>query len=337
MNIKTIAQLSGVSIATVSKIINNYTDVSQDTRKRVMKIMEENGYRPSSSAKTLATKKSNLIGVVFAGKLNSELKHPFFINVIDSFKKQIGLFGFDVLLFSNEKFFDTKEDYLARCRHFHVDGCIIIAGDDIEPSVHQLAASDIPCVGLDIKFTGPNFSYIMSDNDKISSKVVEHFYMNGYRDIGFIGIERKSEVATIRENAFMESLRNFGIPANPEWILHSKEYDEESGYQAMKALLESGSALPKAIFTISDILAFGAMRAIKEHDLTIPGDIAIIGCDDIDASKYTDPSLTTLRQDKEKFGRLAAMMLFDLINKQTEAQSIVVDTELIIRKSCGSL
>jgi len=335
MNIKTIASMAGVSVATVSKIINNYSDIGEETRQRVQKILDETGYKPSSSAKTLATKKSNIIGVVFAGKLNSDLNHPFFVSVINSFKKHIGFLGYDILLFSNEKFSTAKEDYLARCRHYQVDGCIIIAGDDIEASVHNLDQSIIPCIGVDIALSGTNSSYIMSDNMKVSAKVVEHFYLSGYREIGFLGIERSSVVTSMRETAFHESLRNFGITVNPDWIIHSNEYDEESGYKAMKAFIAKGTLLPQAIFAVSDLLAFGAMRALKEHNLTIPGDVAIIGCDDIDACSYTDPTLTTVRQDKEKIGRLAAMMLYDLINKQMEPGVIMIEPEIVIRKSCG--
>lgn len=335
MNIKTIATMAGVSVATVSKIINNYSDIGEDTKKRVMKIMEETGYKPSSSAKTLATKKSNLIGVVFAGELNSDLSHPFFVSVLDSFKRQIGLLGYDLLFFSNEKFFKEKEDYWARCRHFQVEGCIIIAGDEVEPSVHMLDNSDIPCIGIDMRLTGDSSAYLMSDNAKISSRVVEHFYMTGYRDIGFLGINRQSEVTTTREIAFKESMLMFGLSINPDWFVYSDNFEEESGYQATKALIARGT-LPKALFAVTDLLAFGALRALKEEGISIPKDIALIGCDDLLACQYTDPALTSVKQDKEKMGKLAALMLFDMINKQMDPKAIIIEPELVIRQSCGS-
>ncbi|MEK0314770.1 LacI family DNA-binding transcriptional regulator [Cohnella sp. 56] len=333
MNIKTIAAMAGVSIATVSKIINNYSDVGEETRRRVLKIMEETGYRPSSSAKTLATKKSSLIGAVFAGKLNSDLNHPIFVEVINAFKKQIGLLGYDLLLFSNENFFEAKEDYLARCRHFQVDGCIIIAGDNVEPSIADLDQSDIPCIGIDIAMSGRNSTYLMSDNAKISAKVVEHFYMQGHREIGLLGIDRQSGVTSIRETAFVESLKSFGLALRPEWRLLSADYSMEGGYRAMKELIAAGGPLPRALFAVTDLLAFGAMRALKEHGLRIPEDMALVGCDDIDACLYSDPPLTTVRQDTEKMGRLAALMLFDMINHQIDPSAIVVESELMVRGS----
>lgn len=337
MNIKTIAQLAGVSVATVSKILNNYSDIGEETRLRVLKIMEENGYRPSSSARTLATKTSNLVGVVFAGEFNSDLDHPFFIAVLNSFKRQIGFFGYDLILFTNQRFLSNKEDYLARCRHYHIDGCFIIAGDEIEPSVHRLAESDIPCVGIDLKLEGERFAHIMSDNVKVASKVVEHFYLNGYRDIGLLGINRQSAVISIREQSFKESIGNFGLSLREGSCFYSDGYDEECGYDAMMRRIDSGIPLPRALFAVSDMLAIGAMRALKERGMSIPLDVAVVGCDDIETSRHTDPSLTTVRQDSEKIGRLAAMMLFDLLNKQSEARTILVDPELAVRQSCGGL
>ncbi|MFC5986707.1 LacI family DNA-binding transcriptional regulator [Marinicrinis lubricantis] len=335
MNIKTIAKMSGVSVSTVSKIINNYPDISEETRTKVLRIMEEIGYRPSLNTKSTTFRKSKMVGVVFAGKLNVDFTHPFFVDVINAFKKQIGLLGYDLLFFSNEKFLDGGEDYLARCRHFQVDGCIIIAGDEVESSVYDLDQSEIPCVGVDIKLSEKNSAFIMSDNEKISSKVVEHFYLNGYRDIGFLGIDRYSEVTSTREKAFINSLQNFGLAYRKDWFVYSQDFREEDGYQAVKQLTDRTDQLPQAIFAVTDLLAFGAIRALKEKGYRVPQDVAVIGCDDIDACRYTDPPLTTVKQDKQKIGRLAALMLFDLMNKQMDVKRIMVEPELVIRQSCG--
>jgi LacI family transcriptional regulator len=335
INIKTIAQLAGVSVSTVSKIMNNYTDISEETRQKVLAIMQETGYIPSNSAKTLATKKSNLIGVIFAGKLNIDISHPFFVSVLNSFKKQMGVLGYDLLFFSNEKFTLSGEDYLARCRHFHIDGCIIISGEELEPAIHLLDQSPIPCIGVDLVLSGRNSGHIMSDNFNISAKVVEHFYLSGYRDIGYIGSTTHSAISVMRETGLVKSLENWGLPVIPEWFVHGEDFYETSGYEAMKQIL-ANPKLPRAIFAGSDLLALGAIRALKENKLRVPEDVAVIGCDDIEASRYTSPSLTTVKQDKDKIGRLAALMLYDLINGQISASSVVVEPELVVRESCGA-
>jgi LacI family transcriptional regulator len=334
MNIKKIAEIAGVSVSTVSKIMNNYSDISEETKTRVLQIMKETGYVPSNSAKTLATKKSNLIGVIFAGKLNIDFTHPFFIEVLNSFKKQMGVLGYDLLFFSNEKSHAVDGDYLARCRHFQVDGCIIVTGQQLEPSIYELDQSEIPCIGVDIELTGKSSGYIMSDNFNMAYKVVEHFYLQGYRELGYIGSTLESPISNIREKGYKNAIESFGLAIHDAWFMNGNTFFETSGYEAMKTMITSGN-IPRAIFAASDLLAIGAMRALKEASLEVPKDIAIIGCDDIEACQYTTPTITTIRQNKEKIGKLAALMLFDLINNQAEASNIVVEPELIIRESCG--
>jgi LacI family transcriptional regulator len=335
MTIKKIAEKAGVSVSTVSKIINGYEDVSEETKQRVLKIMQEHGYHPTYSVKTLAKKQSNLIGILFAGRLNIDFTHPFFIDVINSFKKRIGVLGYDLLFFSNEKFHANGEDYLTRCKYYQVDGCLVIAGEELEPCIAELDQSDIPCIGIDIELSGKRSGYIMSDNSKISQKVVEHFYLQGYKDIGFIGAAEEILISRLREDSFKTALTNYGLTVNPNWMIRGTDFYENSGYLCMKRLIEGGN-LPRAIFAASDLLAIGAIRALKEHGFRIPHDVAIIGCDDMDACKYMDPPLTTVRQDKEKIGILAALMLFDLINNQLHSSSVLVEPELIVRQSCGA-
>jgi len=335
-NIKDIAKIAGVSVSTVSKIINNYSDISEDTKTRVQQIIKETGYTPSNSAKTLATKSSNLIGVIFAGMLNVDFTHPFFIEVLNSFKKQMGLLGYDLIFFSNEKFQsgDTN-DYLARCLHFNVDGCLLITGQELETSISELDNSSIPCIGVDLKLSGDNSGFIMSDNFKLSTKVVEHFYLLGYRELGYIGSSSESEISNIRESGFRKALEDLGLPINENWFLNGSNFFEASGYETMRRMISNGN-LPRAIFAASDQLAIGAMRALKESAIAVPGTVAIIGCDDIEACNYTTPLLTTIKQNKDKIGRLAALMLYDLINNQSGTSSFSVEPELIIRESCGA-
>jgi len=334
MTIKSIAKLAGVSVSTVSKIINNYDDVSEETKQKVLRIMNEHEYRPSYSAKSLATKRSNLIGVVFAGKLNIDFNHVFFVDVMNSFKKRIGLLGYDLLFFSNEKFNQSSEDYYARCKYFQVDGCIVVAGDEIEPCIYDLDQSEIPCIGIDIILSGQNSGYIMTDNSKIAGKVVEHFYLQGYRELGFVGSCRVSEIANLREASYRKAITSFGMTINENWFVDGQNFYEKSGYDSMKQMIAENDKLPQAIFAASDLIAIGTMRALKEHGYRVPEDVAIIGCDGIEACKYTSPPLSTIRQDKEKIGKLAALMLFDLMNRQMETSSVLIEPELIIRDSC---
>nr|WP_263324763.1 LacI family DNA-binding transcriptional regulator [Neobacillus sp. Marseille-Q6967] len=334
LTIKDIAKMAGVSQATVSKVINNYGGISEKTKKKIMDIINEQGYEPNFSARSLATKKSNLIGLIYAGKINVDMTHPFFNEVISSFKKNIGRLGYDILMFSNENFLQDNGSYLARCRHFNVDGVLIVAGVDVEEAVYEVAEQGIPCIGIDIELQGPKASFVTTNNLALSHKVVEHYYLHSVKEIGFIGGRPNSRIANIRAQGFFEAMDQFGLEIKDEWLEYG-DFHEESGYQAMKRLLER-KPLPKGIFAASDMMALGALKAIKEAGLKVPDDIEIIGCDDIAACRYSEPQLSTVKQNKVKLGQLSAYMLNDLINGKTQLKPAYIDSELIIRESCRS-
>lgn len=334
LTIKDIAELAGVSSGTVSKVLNNYGGISEKTKRKVMDIINEKGYEPNFSARSLATKRSNLIGLIYAGKVNVDMTHPYFNEVISSFKKNIGLLGYDILMFSNEQFRQDNGSYIARCKHFHLDGCLVIAGEEVEEAVHELAKADIPCMGIDIELSGTKVSYLMTDNVNLSRKVVEHLYLHSVREIGYIGGMRDSMISNLRKKGFIDAMNQFGLDVREEWIQYG-DFHEESGYLAMKKILAK-KPYPEAIFAASDLMALGALRAIKEEGLRVPQDIRLIGCDDIAACRYSEPKLTTVKQDKEKFGKLSAYMLNDLINGKTGLKPVLIDSELIIRESCGT-
>lgn len=331
LTIKNIAELAGVSPSTVSKVMNKYSGVSDKTRKKVLDVIKEKEYHPMFTARTLATKKSKLIGLIYAGKINVDFNHPFFNEVVTAFKKIIGKLGYDIIVFSNEGFEHDGGSYLARCKYYHVEGCVIIAGDEVEEGIQELVNSGIPCVGIDIELNGPRASYVMTDNESLSKKVVQQLYLSGIRDIGYIGSTRDSVVAKNRKIGFIKTMNQLGMDIKENWMQYGDFY-EESGYLAMNKIMKK-KPYPKAVFAISDLMAFGALRAIEEKGLNVPEDIRIIGCDDIHACRYSSPKLSTMRQQKDMLGKFAANILNDLINDTKKIKPILIDSELIIRES----
>ncbi|WP_337747087.1 LacI family DNA-binding transcriptional regulator [Gracilibacillus saliphilus] len=331
LTIREIAKMAGVSPGTVSKVINQTGSISPNTIQKVKKVIEDTGYQPSFSAKALATKKSNMIGLIYAGEVHVEFNHPFFNQVINAFKNTVGQLGYDILVFSNQSFNIGKEDYVARAKHYQLDGCLIIAGEHIEEAIYQLDQSDIPTVAVDLELSGEHSSYVMTDNEKISRQVVEYFYLNGIRKLAFIGGQEDSIISNVRKASYEQSMKDFGMDLRDQWIKYGNFF-EESGYEKMKEILEEGS-IPEAVYAVSDMMALGALKAIKEAGLSVPKDIKIIGCDDIEACRYSDPTLATVKQDQMKIGKLAANMLHDLINERKVQKSVYVDPELIIRDS----
>ncbi len=331
LTISDIAKMAGVSPGTVSKVMNETGSLSTKTIEKVKKVIEETGYQPSFSAKSLATKKSNLIGLIYAGDIHAQINHPYFNEVVNTFKNEIGKLGYDILMFSNSEVSKENQDYLARCNHYQLDGCLIIAGDQIEEATYELDKSHIPCVGIDIELMGASSSYVMTDNRKISARVVEYFYSHDIKEVAFIGGPDDSTISNIRKDSFIHFMNRFQMTVLPNWIKHG-DYFEESGYQVMQQILAEGP-IPQAVYTASDMMALGALKALKEANISVPNDIKVIGCDDIEACRYSDPKLATVKQDKEKIGELAAKMLHKLIDGKKEVNSMLVEPELIIRES----
>lgn len=331
LTIRDIAKMAGVSPGTVSKVMNQTGSLSDETIKKVKQVIEETGYQPSFSAKSLATKKSNLIGLIYAGDIHAQINHPFFNEVVNVFKEVIGKLGYDILIFSNSQVSKENEDYLARSRHYQLDGCLIIAGDKIEEATYELDKSHIPCIGIDIELMGSSSSYVMTDNRKVSARVVEYFHSQGLKEVAFIGGPDGSTISNIRKDSFIHFMNVFNMTTSPHWMKHG-DYFEESGYHAMRQILAEGP-VPEAVYAASDMMALGALKALEEANISVPKDVKVIGCDDIEACRYSNPKLATVKQDKDKIGELAAKMLHRLIDGNKEVNSMLVEPELIIRES----
>lgn len=329
--IKEIAKITGVSPATVSKVIHNYSDVGKETKAKVMKAMEELGYQPVSSGKS--SRKPDMVAVIFAGKVSADFNHPFFVNVINVFGQEMGSLGYDLLFLANDKFKTGERNFLADCRAAQVKGCIIIGGEDVQQNVYDLDQSDLPCIGVDIVLEGNKSGYLMTDNFKLAKQVVEYLYLLGHREIAYIGGLHSSIVGKERTQGFIQAMNEYGLAIKENTVVHGN-YKLQSGYELTKRLLERKS-LPKAVFAASDLMAYGAIKAIHESGYRVPEDVSVIGCDDIESSQYFSPALTTVRQNIDKIGRLSANMLADLIQGTAVSCSIRVDPELIVRDSCG--
>lgn len=326
--IRDIARLAGVTPTTVSKIINDTGNISEETKNKVRQIIAETGYRPSFSAKALASRKSKLIGVIIGGRYNVGFTHPFFSMILNNFKDIIAAMGYDFI------FFSENSDYVERCRYYNVAGCLIISGDHRDKGSRALDRSGIPTVGVDMELTSNKSSYVMTDNFLLAEEVVRHAWENSIRSAAFIGGNKSSYITVQREAGFRRAMQKYQMEVKEEWVEYG-DYFDQSGYACMRRILKK-KARPELVFACSDFMALGAIEAIKDCGLDVPGDISVIGCDDIDAGRFSSPKLTTAGQDKEQIGQWAAELLLDLIEKDQPGRGVLVEPKLMLRDSCVS-
>ncbi|MHA0858071.1 LacI family DNA-binding transcriptional regulator [Paenibacillus sp. CMAA1364] len=326
-----IAKKTGYSPTTVSKVFNNYTDVREQTRKTILQAAKDLGYLPNAHARTLTTKKSWTIGVLFVESSGIGIQHPFFSAVINSFKQVAVSKGY-ALMFISKDVGGKESGYLENCKIRGVDGVVVILSDYGDPYFQELLDSDIPCVILDHETSQAHTLY--SDNQEGSLLAVEYLHSLGHRRIAHISGGMNTFAGSSRAYGFEMAMKHLGMKIQESYIVHSSYYSIESGYVAMMELLDLQDP-PTAVFVAGDHLALGAMRAAKERGLSIPQDLSIIGFDNIELSQYITPALTTIAQDTSLMGCEAAEMLIRSIDDPLHVlESRMLPVRLIVRDSC---
>jgi LacI family transcriptional regulator len=336
--IREVAKLSGVSVSTVSRVFNGYGDVSAATRERVMATARSLDYAPSAAARTLVRRRSQLIGVVlFTGHEHPDIGHPFFQDVLVGLKHGIGSRGYDVLLFATEQpgsGGDGAHSYLRRARHHHVDGIVLMGVDPGDPEVAKLLEADIPLIGVDLDMSGPTATHVASDNVGGARLAVRHLYGLGHRRIATIAGPQDRKPGVDRLVGFRAEVQALGLEGRPEYE-EIGDFYMESGESSMRSLLALPEP-PTAVFAAADLMAVGAIKTAREAGLRVPGDLAVVGFDDIQLASLLDPPLTTIRQDKVGLGRAAARALVEQIeNPETTPAALTLPVELVVRASCG--
>lgn len=328
-----IAKAAGVSPATVSKVFNNYKDVSQKTKDKVMGIVKEMGYVPNLTAQSLKTNKSYLVGVMFSEDLGIGLEHQYFSVVLESFRKTIGAHGFDTV-FINKMLGNNEIGYVEHCKYRNVDGIFIITAlpDDID--VKKLIKSKIKCVTTDIRYK--DTPLIASDNVDGSVQAVRYLYNMGHRRIAHFSGPRNTRAGRERFEGYLEGMKAVGLQYDEAYLGEVSWYDNQETYELTKNFMKrfSRENRPTAIYVGADIMAIGALQALDSLGLRVPQDISIIGFDDIEMAKHVSPALTTIRQDKELIGKRVADKLKKMMdNKKVDCYLPRIPVSLIERAS----
>ena len=333
--IKELARLSGVSVGTVSRALNGYTDVSAETRERIVRLARELDYTPAAAARTLVTERSHVIGLFLdTGEGHPDVQHPFFHEVLAGLKDMLGAAGFDLLLFASEQPGNGygPHSYLKRARHHRVDGVVLMGTDASDPEVERLLRSEVACVGVDMPISGANNRSVMSDNVAGGALAVRHLAELGHTRIATITGLIETAPARDRLRGYREEIQRLGLAYRDDYVVYG-DYYVDSGSTGMEALLALEEP-PTALFAASDLMAAGALGAIGRAGLRAPGDMAVVGFDDIGFAALTEPPLTTLRQDKAGLGAAAGEVLVSLIGEAPDPQAAVtLPVELVVRGS----
>lgn len=326
VSMKDIAVKCGVSVATVSKALNGYTDISAEKREEIERTANELGYLPNSSARALKTKRTYNLGILFADKARSGLTHDYFASIMDSFKVTAEERGYDIT-FTNCNLTGRSMNYYEHCRYRGLDGVVAACIDFYTPEAQELIRSDLPVVTIDHVFDGR--IAVVSDNVKGMKDLVTYVCSQGHKKIAYIhGLD--SSTTRARLSSFYRTLAEFGIDIPDIYVREAAYRDSEATERITNELLDLPEP-PTCILYPDDFAALGGINAIRERGMKIPEDISIAGYDGITIARVLEPKLTTIHQDTKTIGKRAAEELINLIErpKITLVEKIVVEGRLL--------
>lgn len=330
ITIHTLAKDLGLSAGTVSKIINNKGNVSDETRRKVLEYIEKVGYVPSSSARMLKSKRTYTIGVIFSEDLDIGLEQSFFSSILQHFKDYVEDSGYD-LSFIVRRVGRNKLSYYEWCLNKRVDGVYIVVGNYNDKELIELINSELPCVSTDMIY--PNLHTVVSDNESGMITIFDYIKneLNLTR-VAYIAGPQSSKAFKERKTIFKELHESYNLVATD--IVDSLSFGFTSGYNATEEVIKNNNN-PEIIVVGSDELALGVLKALSDNNINVPKDIQVIGFDDIAFAKYYTPSLTTIRQDRKMLGQLAAKNLISQIEGKIKTNESIekIPVKLITRET----
>ena len=332
VSMKDIAKQCHVSVASVSKALNGYSDIGEETRNLIITTAHEMGYLPNSSARALKTKKSYNLGVLFVDAAMNGLTHEYFNHVLESFKYRAEEKGYDITFIAGNTA-GQKMSFYERCRYRGVDGVLVACFKYYEEDIQDLIRSELPVVTIDHTFEGK--IAVVSNNVQGMEELVSYIYSMGHKKIAYIHGD-DTPVTRNRLSGFYRTTQRYGLEIPDEYVKASSYRDLEMAAKATGELLDLPNP-PTCIMYPDDYAAVGGMNEIRERGLRIPEDISITGYDGIDLVRMMEPKLTTLCQDTRKIGRVAAEKLISLIEhpKTTLVDKFSVDGVLFKGGSVG--
>lgn len=327
VSLKDISAVCGVSVATVSKALNNHKDIGEGTKKHIKQVAKEMGYLPNSAAKALKTNRTHNIGILFTDEAHSGLRHDYFAAVLDSLKQTVEAHGYDVTFINSSRKWPNRMRYLEHARYRGFDGVVIANINFYNDEVKELANSDIPLVTIDKLYN--NRIAVISDNVTGMKDLLTYIYEMGHRRIAYIHGDEDTAVTQSRLTSFYRTAEELSIEVPDSYIKKAAYRDTDGAGKATKELLKLKTP-PTCILYQDDFSSFGGINVIRKMGLRIPEDISVAGYDGIRIGRHIEPQLTTLKQDTDNIGIQAGEKIISLIEKpkSTVIEQVVISGEL---------
>lgn len=325
ITIRDVAKMAGVSVSTVSRVLNGKVDVAKETKNHILAVIDDLGYSTNLAARSMRSQKKNLIGLIMP-----DIAYPYAIEIMKGVNQAIAESEFDLLVYTSgdvrkQGHVTSEQKYITILAKSISDGVIVVAPVASEYNI------DKPIVSIDPVMSHPNYPAVHATNYEGSLEAMEYLIGLGHRRIGFIGGRVELESANRRLSGYRDALEKAGIPIDEQLIV-SGDYTTKTGIEGGQKLLVLEDR-PTAIFASNDQMAMGVYQSAEKMGLHIPDDFSLVGFDNIPESKYL--GLTTIDQFILKMGYTATQMLIKIINEiPLEGQTFRMKTQLVVRNSC---
>ena len=332
VTIKDVARLSGVSPMTVSRVINDSERVSPDTRRKVQEAISELGYVPSRLARGLSRQRTGTLALIVP-----DVANPFFTLIVRGAEDIARRAGYRVILCDTRADPNVEREVIEEMIAHRVEGIVIAPVSDRSKShLRRLARFGVPFVLVDRTVPGVDSDVVCGNSADGARQLVDHLISLGHRRIGFIVESDDVSTARERRQGYEAALAGAGIPHDPELVANAT-VDPTGGSEGMRQLLQLKDR-PTAVFTVNNLVALGAIEAVRDAGLEVPDDVALVCFDDIEFASRLYPFLTVMEQPAETFGTLGTQLLLERIEGRGPERSrmVVLPARFVLRKSCGA-
>jgi DNA-binding LacI/PurR family transcriptional regulator len=312
ITMKEVAERAKVSTATVSRVINNNYPVSAAVRQDVLKCLRELNYRPNGVARSLKSKKTQMIGFVVA-----DISNPFFMRVAKAMENVISNDNHSIVFCSSDGIPEKERKLLESLNEKRVEAMVIASSDPDSLYIRQLVEEGMPVVLIDRKVKGVNTDVVVEDNYNTAYSLTKNLIDSGHRKIAIVNASLAISVGLERFEGFKDALKHHNIPLNQDYVLNGSFYKEDSCAAVAKMIAKQQNNLPTAIFCCNNIITVGAILALKKAGLKIPDDISVISFGTMDLLEFLEPQLTIALQNAAAIGHKAGQIIRERLNHRT--------------------
>lgn len=338
VSIRDVAKAAGVSVSTVSRALNGYSDVNKETQQKIQKTVKALGYQPNQSAKNLASKKQKSLAIIASDMVHEDNKAGTITgNMLSGAYRYLNGMGSTAALYGIDSQMQKQKSFEDFCDCYSISGAVILGLKVDDPYMKEVGKSKIPCVGIDVAFEGENGATIATDEEAAFEAITSYVIGKGHRKLALLKGYSEAQITYKRYAGFLKALKKHKIPEENVTVLLGK-FTQQDTYEAVKQYIqENGKDGATVFLCMSDMMAIGTVRAIQECGYKIPDDFSVTGFDGLGILNFIHPGITTIDQNIAGKGYIGMKMLQEMVQGEANYTTLYVPYTIVERESVKTL